>query len=147
MTWLPSHVYERLMAQGLAREYIDAVVESARHAFVSGDLDHAALVENNHTYTFIAALLLVVGALVDELPLPLSDAPGAAACDRCGKSLSPEQLTRAAGSASCLDCTLATTTDDLTRVDISAGLVRRLRGAVLYHPPETHANSRFDATT
>ncbi len=147
MTRLPSHVYERLMVQGLAREYIDAVVESARHAFASGDLDHAALVENNHTDTFIAALLLVVGALVDELSLPPSGAPGAAACDRCGKSLNPEQLTRAAGSVSCLDCTLATTTDDLTRVDISVGLLRRLRGAALYRPPETHTDSRFDATT
>ena len=147
MGHLPPHVYDRLTAQGLEREYIDAVVESARHAFVSGDLDHALLVENNRTYTFITALLLIVGVLVDELPLPPSDAPGAAACDRCGESLSTEQLTRAAGSASCLDCTLATTTDDLARVDISAGLLRRLRGAVLYRSPQSPIDPHFDATT
>ena len=136
MSELPTHVYDRLDAAGIDRDFADRLLQTAQTAREVGDVvDVARHLENGDDppLALAASLLLhLAAALANEFlstaALPrMSNVP----CDRCGKSLNAEQLTRAAGSASCLDCTLATTTDDLARIDISAGLLRELRNRVL----------------
>ena len=53
-------------------------------------------------------------------------------CDRCGKTFDPERVVHSSADALawCIDCALAVVADEAARVNVSVGLLIRLRDGV-----------------